>query len=171
MTVRDLDGVIAEAQRMQTAHPKQAVHPYSESGRRIVSVFCVCSALGAVAQSAGFRKPFLAIEPALDPRVWQSMRTKNDTSGAGDLAVRMTKGFARATIFDSGEVGMASRQVILYFDDQKDALRFALAAGSVMSSAGEITDEQRNLIQETQRASRILLDEPVNTGAASEPAR
>jgi hypothetical protein len=103
MTVRDLDGVIAEAQRMQTAHPKQAVHPYSESGRRIVSVFCVCSALGAVAQSAGFRKPFLAIEPALDPRVLQRMRTKNDTSGAGDLAVRMTKGFARATIFDTQE--------------------------------------------------------------------
>jgi hypothetical protein len=124
-----------------------------------------------VAQSAGFRKPFLAIEPALDPRVLQRMRTKNDTSGAGDLAVRMTKGFARATIFDSGEVGMAARQVILYFDDQKDALRFALAAGSVMSSAGEITDEQQNLIQETQRASRVLLDEPVNTGAASETAR
>jgi hypothetical protein len=67
---------------------------------------------------------------------------------------------------------MAATQVILYFDDQKDALRFALAAGSVMSAAGEaITDEQRNLIQETQRASRVLLDEPVNTAAASEAAR
>lgn len=65
---------------------------------------------------------------------------------------------------------MAATQVILYFDDQKDALRFALAAGSVMSAAGEaVTDEQRNLIQETQRASRVLLDEPVNT--ASEAAR
>jgi len=66
---------------------------------------------------------------------------------------------------------MAARQVILYFDDQKDALRFALAAGSVMSGGEAITDEQRNLIQETQRASRILLDEPVNTAAASEAAR
>jgi hypothetical protein len=67
---------------------------------------------------------------------------------------------------------MAATQVILYFDDQKDALRFALAAGSVMSAAGEaVTDEQRNLIQETQRASRVLLDEPVNTPAASEAAR
>jgi len=67
---------------------------------------------------------------------------------------------------------MAATQVILYFDDQKDALRFALAAGSVMSAAGEsVTDEQRNLIQETQRASRVLLDEPVNTAAASEAAR
>ena len=52
---------------------------------------------------------------------------------------------------------MAATQVILYFDDQKDALRFALAAGSVMSAAGEaVTDEQRNLIQETQRASTRL---------------
>ena len=66
---------------------------------------------------------------------------------------------------------MAATQVILYFDYQKDALRFALAAGSVMSAAGEaVTDEQRNLIQETQRASRVLLDEPVNT-SASEAAR
>jgi hypothetical protein len=67
---------------------------------------------------------------------------------------------------------MAATQVILYFEDQKDALRFALAAGSVMSAAGEaVTDEQRNLIQETQRASRVLLDEPVNTATASEAAR
>jgi hypothetical protein len=34
-----------------------------------------------------------------------------------------------------------------------------------------VSDEQRNLIQETQRASRVLLDEPVNTPAASEAAR
>jgi uncharacterized membrane protein len=67
---------------------------------------------------------------------------------------------------------MAATQVILYFDDQKDALRFALAAGSVMSAAGEaVTDEQRNLIQETQRASRVLLDEPVNTASQSEAVR
>jgi hypothetical protein len=67
---------------------------------------------------------------------------------------------------------MAARQVILYFDDQKDALRFALAAGSVMAGEGQmVTTEERTLIQETQRASRILLDEPVNTGAAAEPAR
>ena len=65
---------------------------------------------------------------------------------------------------------MAARQVILYFDDQKDALRFALAAGSVMSGEAEAeVTKERKLIQETQRASRILLDEPVNTGA--EPAR
>ena len=31
---------------------------------------------------------------------------------------------------------MAARKVILYFDDQNAALRFALAAGSVMSAKG-----------------------------------
>ncbi len=65
----------------------------------------------------------------------------------------------------------ASKQVILYFDDQKDALRFALAAGSVMAGEAEAEmNKERNLIQETQRASRILLDEAVNTGGV-EPAR
>lgn len=67
---------------------------------------------------------------------------------------------------------MAARQVILYFDDQKDALRFALAAGSVMAGVGEtVTTEERALIQETQRASRILLDEAVNTGTSADAAR
>jgi hypothetical protein len=67
---------------------------------------------------------------------------------------------------------MAARQVILYFDDQKDALRFALAAGSVMSGEGDMeTTKERALIQETQRASRILLDEPANTGSSADPAR
>jgi hypothetical protein len=49
-----------------------------------------------------------------------------------------------------------SGQVILYFDDQADALRFALAAGSVMAGDGaRVTDD---LIQETARVSRIRLD-------------
>jgi hypothetical protein len=65
---------------------------------------------------------------------------------------------------------MAARQVILYFDDQKDALRFALAAGSVMAQdGGTVPAEERTLIQETQRASRILLDEAVNTGGSAKP--
>ena len=64
---------------------------------------------------------------------------------------------------------MAAKQVILYFDDQSDALRFALAAGSVMSGEGEADQkERRSLIQETQRASRILLDEAANVGASAE---
>ncbi|HET9410075.1 MAG TPA: hypothetical protein VFO39_22760 [Candidatus Sulfotelmatobacter sp.] len=47
-------------------------------------------------------------------------------------------------------------QVILYFEDQADALRFALAAGSVM--AGESGKAPGDLIQETTRATRIRLD-------------
>jgi len=49
-----------------------------------------------------------------------------------------------------------SRQVILYFDDQADALRFALAAGSVMAGDGAILTD--DLVQETSRVSRIRLD-------------
>ncbi len=49
-----------------------------------------------------------------------------------------------------------SGQVILYFDDQADALRFALAAGSVMS--GEASRATDDLLHETARASRIRLD-------------
>ena len=47
-------------------------------------------------------------------------------------------------------------QVILYFDDQADALRFALAAGSVMSGDG--TRASDDLVQETTRVTRIRLD-------------
>jgi hypothetical protein len=49
-----------------------------------------------------------------------------------------------------------SGQVILYFEDQADALRFALAAGSVMAGDGARAHE--DLMQETARASRIRLD-------------
>ncbi len=49
-----------------------------------------------------------------------------------------------------------SGQVILYFEDQQDALRFALAAGSVM--AGEGAKVTKDLIQETARVNRIRLD-------------
>jgi hypothetical protein len=49
-----------------------------------------------------------------------------------------------------------SGQVILYFDDQADALRFALAAGSVM--AGDGTPANNNLVQETTRVTRIRLN-------------
>jgi hypothetical protein len=59
-----------------------------------------------------------------------------------------------------------SGQVILYFDDQADALRFALAAGSVMAGdAASVTDD---LIQETTRASRIRLD-AANAGKVEKP--
>jgi hypothetical protein len=54
-----------------------------------------------------------------------------------------------------------SGQVILYFDDQADALRFALAAGSVM--AGDGASATDDLLLETGRVSRIRLD-AVNAG-------
>ncbi|HEY6768964.1 MAG TPA: hypothetical protein VI386_29775 [Candidatus Sulfotelmatobacter sp.] len=47
-------------------------------------------------------------------------------------------------------------QVILYFDDQADALRFALAAGSVM--AGDESRDPEDLMKETARIARIRLD-------------
>jgi hypothetical protein len=54
-----------------------------------------------------------------------------------------------------------SGQVVLYFDDQADALRFALAAGSVMSGeGGKFTND---LLAETARVTRIRLD-AVNSG-------
>jgi len=59
-----------------------------------------------------------------------------------------------------------SGQVVLYFEDQSDALRFALAAGSVMAGeGGKFTNE---LLTETARATRIRLD-AVNAGAVKKP--
>ncbi len=57
-------------------------------------------------------------------------------------------------------------QVILYFDDQADALRFALAAGSVM--AGDGTRATGDLLQETARVTRIRLD-AANKGKIKQP--
>jgi hypothetical protein len=59
-----------------------------------------------------------------------------------------------------------SGQVVLYFDDQADALRFALAAGSVMSGeGGKVTTD---LVEKTTRVSRIRLD-AVNGGTGKKP--
>jgi hypothetical protein len=62
-----------------------------------------------------------------------------------------------------------SREVILYFDDHTDALRFALAAGCVM--AGEGSDVAVHLMEETARVTRIRLDEATagNAPGASAP--
>ncbi|MGA2100327.1 MAG: DUF3110 domain-containing protein [Candidatus Sulfotelmatobacter sp.] len=59
-----------------------------------------------------------------------------------------------------------SGQVVLYFEDQADALRFALAAGSVM--AGEGAKVTTDLLEETARATRIRLD-AVNSGGTKKP--
>jgi hypothetical protein len=59
-----------------------------------------------------------------------------------------------------------SGQVVLYFDNQADALRFALAACQVMAGeGGKVTDD---LIQETARATRIRL-EAANAGHGKKP--
>jgi hypothetical protein len=59
-----------------------------------------------------------------------------------------------------------SEQVVLYFEDQADALRFALAAGSVMAGDGvRVTDD---LLLETARITRIRLD-PENRGKTKKP--
>ena len=47
-------------------------------------------------------------------------------------------------------------QVVLYFEDQSDALRFALAAGSVMAGEGEKSTSE--LVEEMTRATRIRID-------------
>jgi len=57
-----------------------------------------------------------------------------------------------------------SGQVILYFEDQSDALRFALAAGSVM--AGDSASATSELALEMARASRIRID-AANAGKVS----
>ena len=53
-----------------------------------------------------------------------------------------------------------SGQVVLYFEDQADALRFALAAGSVMAGDGS---PAADLVQKTSRVTRIRLN-ATNTG-------
>ena len=63
-----------------------------------------------------------------------------------------------------------SGQVILYFDDQSDALRFALAAGSVM--AGDRTPGNNDLVQKAARVTRIRLNATNATKArAASPER
>jgi hypothetical protein len=50
-----------------------------------------------------------------------------------------------------------SGQVVLYFEDQADALRFALAAGSVM--AGDGVRASSDLVEKTACISRIQLND------------
>jgi hypothetical protein len=59
-----------------------------------------------------------------------------------------------------------SGQVVLYFEDQADALRFALAAGSVMS--GETANFGKDLVEKTTRITRIRLD-AINSGNSKKP--
>jgi hypothetical protein len=102
----------------------------------------------------------------IDPGVPRTTLSADDLGRENEA-----QGWSAPRFSTLGEVCMAARQVILYFDDQKDALRFALAAGSVMATNGEsVGAEERTLIQETQRANRILLDEAVNTETTANSA-
>jgi len=62
-----------------------------------------------------------------------------------------------------------SGQVVLYFEDQADALRFALAAGSVM--AGDSVKFSNDLVQGTSRVTRIRLDAVNADGAKKSSGR
>lgn len=52
---------------------------------------------------------------------------------------------------------MAGNQVVLYFDQQEDALHFTLAASSVMSAEGPVhrSDAVVRVAEEIGKASRI----------------
>ena len=54
---------------------------------------------------------------------------------------------------------MAAKMVVLYFDDQVDALRFTLSASSVMAGEGHRTGE---LSRALRQASRLLVEETVH---------
>ncbi len=59
-----------------------------------------------------------------------------------------------------------SGQVVLYFEDQADALRFALAAGSVMAGDEKVSSD---LVQETARVTRIRIDTASAVGGGKKP--
>jgi hypothetical protein len=59
---------------------------------------------------------------------------------------------------------MATNQVVLYFDRQEDALRFTLAASSVMSAEGTLksSSEAVKVAEEVCKASRITAEGVLN---------
>jgi hypothetical protein len=59
---------------------------------------------------------------------------------------------------------MAENQVVLYFDEQQDALLFTLAASSVMSAEGPIQSSNAmvKVADEICKASRITAEGVLN---------
>ncbi len=59
---------------------------------------------------------------------------------------------------------MAANQVVLYFDKQKDALLFTVAASSVMSAEGPMhsSDAMVKVADEICKASRITAEGVLN---------
>jgi hypothetical protein len=63
--------------------------------------------------------------------------------------------------YPSGGSSMAASQVVLYFDKQEDALRFTLAASTVMSADGlapRSNDPLTKIAREIRKASRITTE-------------
>jgi hypothetical protein len=59
---------------------------------------------------------------------------------------------------------MAANQVVLYFDRQEDAVRFTLAASSVMSAEGPVHSSNAavKVAKEISKASRITTEGVLN---------
>jgi len=67
---------------------------------------------------------------------------------------------------------MAASQVVLYFERQEDALRFTLAASSVLSAGESLrhNDAATKVAQEICKASRITAGEVVSLVVPGEAA-
>jgi hypothetical protein len=59
---------------------------------------------------------------------------------------------------------MAANQVVLYFDEQEDAVLFTVAASSVMSAEGPVhsSDAVAKVAEEICKASRITAEGVLN---------
>lgn len=78
------------------------------------------------------------------------------TGSRGTMAGSCTRYVRHTSV---GRNRMAAKMVVLYFDDQVDALRFTLSASSVMAGEGHRTAE---LSQALRQASRLLVEETVH---------
>lgn len=65
---------------------------------------------------------------------------------------------------------MAASQVVLYFEKQEDALRFTLAASTVLSAGESLrhNDAAAKVAQEICKASRITAEEVVSLTSSNE---
>lgn len=68
---------------------------------------------------------------------------------------------------------MATKKVILYFDNQQDALRFTLAAGSLMTGSEQEEEARRqalHLVSPLKAATRIRVGRTSSREEGQEPA-
>ena len=66
---------------------------------------------------------------------------------------------------------MAAGKVILYFDNQEDAMHFTLAAGSLMSGEKRMSKSSGpDLARELSRASRICVKGTINPAGWRSPS-